>query len=183
MKITVGTKNPSKVQAVVELLQEYPHLKDAAVAPKDVRSGVAEQPKSLHETIKGAMNRALYAEDDSNYSIGIESGLMKVPFTKSGYMDTCAAAIYDGKDFHLGLAPCWEFPDSSIMKLILEGNLDMVQAMVRARMTDDPELGSKQGAIGLLTKGRIDRKEYSKLALRMAFVHIDKHEFAKAGYV
>lgn len=123
------------------------------------------------------MNRAKGARSDAVYGIGIESGLMQVPHTKSGYMDVCVAAIYDGSEFHIGLSSCWEFPDPAVTRLMLEEGLDMSQAINKAGLTNDPAIGSKAGAIGILTKGKLDRKEYTKQALRTALIHIDKHEF------
>src|SRR5665213_1581325 len=104
LKIKVGSRNPSKVEAVKEILQEYPHLKDALIEGVEISSEVSDQPKTLQETIEGARNRAISAFQTCTYSFGIESGLMAVPYTKSGYMDVCVAAIYDGNETHLGLS-------------------------------------------------------------------------------
>ena len=124
MKIIVGSTNKAKIEAVAEILKEYPHLAGAEVFGVSVESGVADQPMSLDETIAGAMNRARNAFKGCDYSIGLESGLMKVPNTKSGYMDFGACAIFDGEEFHLGLSSMWEFPDKRIMELIVDGGLE-----------------------------------------------------------
>src|SRR3989344_2432928 len=87
MRIIVGTTNSAKVAAVQEILKEYPHLADARVSSVKTESGVADQPKSLGETVDGAINRARAAFQDCDFSVGIESGLMEVPKTKSGYME------------------------------------------------------------------------------------------------
>lgn len=174
MKIIVGSKNAAKVEAVKELLKEYPHLKEAEVVGVAAASGVSDQPLSLEETVTGALQRAKAAHSDCDYSIGLESGLIQVPLSKSGYMDVCACVIYDGSQHHLGLSSIWEFPDIAITESILKDGLDMSQAINKAGLVDDPEVGSKQGAIGILTKGKVDRKEYSKQALRMALIHIDQ---------
>ena len=173
MHIKVGTRNRAKLEAVAEMLAEYPHLKDATIEGVEVSSGVSNQPLSLEETVTGAENRAKAAFADCDYSVGIESGLMNVPRTKSGYMDVCVAAIHDGSNLHLGLSSCWEFPDPSITELMTKQGLDMSQAVNRAGLTDDPSVGSNQGAIGILTKGKLNRKEYTKQALRVALIHID----------
>jgi inosine/xanthosine triphosphatase len=174
IKIKVGSVNKAKLEAVSELLLDYSHLKDSVVEGISVSSDVSDQPKTLDETIIGASNRARHAFVECNYSIGLESGLMVVPNTKSGYMDVCVCAIYDGKEFHLGLSSAWEFPDKKVMELIINEGLDMSQAINKAGMTNDPKIGSNAGAIGILTKGRVDRKEYTKQALRMALIHIDQ---------
>jgi non-canonical (house-cleaning) NTP pyrophosphatase len=93
----------------------------------------------------------------------------------------CAAAIHDGKETHLGLSSAWEFPDKEITRSIVEDGLDMAQAINKAGLTNDPEIGAGQGAIGILTKGKLDRKEYTKQALQTAFIHIDPHNQMKIG--
>lgn len=173
MKVIVGSTNKAKVEAVEEILREYPHLAAAKVTKTDVSSDISAQPKSLEETVRGAMNRARNAFHDSDYAIGLESGLMEVPYTKSGYMDVCACAIYDGKEFHIGLSSGWEFPDKRITESILLEGIDMSQAINKFGLTKSETVGSEEGAVGILTKGRVDRKAYSKEALRMALIHID----------
>lgn len=177
MKIKVGSKNKVKVGAVEEILRDYPHLSQSEVEGLDVDSGVSPQPKSLDETIQGAMNRARKIFENCDYAVGIESGLMSVPYTKGGYMDVCACAIYDGKEFHLGLSSAWEFPDKKVTALMIEEGLDMNQAVNRAGMTKNPTVGSEEGAIGIVTKGRLDRKEYTKQALRVALIHLEQFDF------
>jgi inosine/xanthosine triphosphatase len=173
LRITVGSLNEAKVLALAELLAEYPHLAHAEVRGLRTHSGVSEQPTSLDETIAGAMNRARSAFADSHYGVGIESGLMRVPNTKSGYMDVCAAAIYDGNEFHLGLSSGWEFPDREIIRSMIDEGLDMSQAITRAGLTAKPTIGREEGAIGIVTRGRIDRKAYTKQALAMALIHLE----------
>ncbi|MFA6999944.1 MAG: inosine/xanthosine triphosphatase [Candidatus Paceibacterota bacterium] len=177
MKIKVGTKNKAKVDSVIEIIEEYPHLKDSEVEGVNIESGVSDQPKSLEETINGAINRAKGIFSDCDYGIGIESGMMSVPMSKSGYMDVCVCAIYDGKECHLGLSSAWEFPDTSVTDLIMKEGLDMSQAINKAGMTKNEKIGSEEGAIGILTKGRMTRKEYTKQALRTALIHLETFDF------
>src|SRR3989344_517192 len=160
MIINVGSKNKVKVGAVEEILKDYTHLARAKISGVDVDSGVSAQPKSFEETIQGAINRAKDSFKDCDYSIGLESGLMNVPHSKSGYMDVCVCAIYDGKEFHIGLSSAWEFPKKEITASILNEGLDINQAMYKAGLTEKKHIGSEEGAIGYFTKGRMDRKEY-----------------------
>lgn len=176
MQFAVGSTNKAKVSAVVEILKDYPHLAHAGVTSLKTDSGVSDQPKSLEETVEGATNRARAAKGDADYGIGIESGLIAVPKTKSGYMDICACAIYDGKDFHLGLSSAWDFPDPKITDLIMNHGMNMSEAINHFGLTSNPDIGSAEGAIGIMTKGRVDRKEYTKQALRMALIHLEQFE-------
>jgi inosine/xanthosine triphosphatase len=172
-RVAVGTKNQVKLDAVEEILRDYTHLADALIEAREVTSDVADQPLSLEETVRGARNRAKNAFGDCDYAIGIESGLMEVPYTKSGYMDICVAAIHDGTDTFLGISSAWEFKDPEIARLMHEEGLNMTEACNKVGLANDPKLGAGQGAIGVVTKGRVDRKEYTKQALRMALIHID----------
>ena len=90
--INIGTKNRPKIEALEDLLKDYPILKDYKVKAVNASSEVAEQPLSLDETIQGAINRAKNSFRDCDYSVGIESGLMQVPHSKSGYLEFCASA-------------------------------------------------------------------------------------------
>jgi inosine/xanthosine triphosphatase len=176
MKIAVGSKNRAKVEAVCEILQDYAHLADAEVLGTEVASEVGNQPKSLEETIAGATNRARNAYADCDYAIGIESGLMQVPGSRSGYMDVCVCAIYDGNEHYLGLSSAWEFPNPEVMRMIVEGDTDMSEVINRVGLTSDSNIGSNEGAIGIVTKGRLGRKDFTKEAIRSALIHIDIHE-------
>ena len=179
MIITVASQNQVKVNAVKETLQLYPHFSGAIIKGRTVPSEISEQPKSLKETTEGAINRARNAFDGSHYSIGLESGLIQVPMTKTGYMDICVCAIYDGKQIHLGLSQAFECPPE-VMRLVHEEGLDLSQASVRVGLTDNPHIGSDQGIIGLLTRGRVTRKDYTKEALKMALIHLENGELYHA---
>lgn len=172
--INIGSKNEVKIAAVRELLLEYPFIAAAEVRGFDVPSGVGAQPKSLDETVTGAMNRACAAWERGGCDVafGIESGLMRVPHTRTGHMDVCACAIFDGNEFHLGLSSAWEVP-ADAAALMLEKNLEMNDAFHQAGYTPNPKVGSAEGAVGILTKGRLDRKAYTKEAVRTALIHLE----------
>ncbi len=79
MKINVASKNPVKVGAVREIIRDYELLRDSSVSSYVADSGMSEQPRSLAETVQGAINRAKNAFNDCDYSFGIESGFMELP--------------------------------------------------------------------------------------------------------
>ncbi len=174
-KINVGSKNPQKVEAVREVLNEYTDFKDSIVIGIEASSDVSDQPKSMDETIQGAMNRAKNCFSDCNYSVGLESGLMKVPNTKTGYMDVTCCVIFDGKEFHLGLSSAFEYP-INVTKSVFDEGIDINQAFFKNGLTKNEKLGSAEGAIGYLTKGRIKRKDYTKQAIYMAMIHLENAE-------
>lgn len=172
IKINIGSKNPVKVDAVREMIEDYPYLKDSKITAIEVLSKVSGQPKSLAETVEGAMNRAKNAFQNCDFSFGIESGLMAVPNTKTGFMDVCVCAIFDGTEYHLGLSSAWEAP-KEVANYMLNDGLDMNEAAYRTGLTKNPKVGLAEGLIGIMTKGRLTRKEYTKEAIRAALIHVD----------
>jgi inosine/xanthosine triphosphatase len=171
MKINVGSQNQNKVRAVEEALAEFPEYKNSKVEGLEVDSGVSNQPKSIEETLDGAMNRAKNAFKNCDYSVGLEAGLMKMPHTKSGYVDVTMCAIYDGKRFHLGGSSIFEYP-KSMVDLIFSKNYEVDEAAYEIGITDNVRIGKANGMIDLLTKGRITRKDYTKEAVTNALIHL-----------
>ncbi len=172
MKINVGSQNNVKVSAVREAIRDYDFLSNTDVSGLNVSSEISEQPKSVDETIRGAINRSRNAFQNCNFSFGLEDGLMRVPNTKTNYMNVCACAIYDGQNYHIGLSSAFEYPHD-VTKLVFEEGLDINQAFHRVGLTKNPKVGSSEGAIGILTHGRLLRKEYTKQAITMALIHVE----------
>lgn len=175
MKIGVGSKNKTKVNAVLELLKDYPMFNGAEVFGVDVKIEEFGHPKSLDEVVAGAVDRAKQAYVGNDFGFGIEGGLMKVPQTKSGYMEVAVCAIFDGKQIHLGLSQACEWPKKA-MDAILNKGMDGSQAMKYAGFTNHEKLGEHEGLVGIFTKGRTNRLEYNKTAIVMALMHLENPE-------
>lgn len=175
MKVKIASKNPVKIDAVKEVIQGYKLFSGAVLESVDVPSKVSKQPKSLEETVQGAMNRAKSAFNYCAYSFGIESGLMRVPYIKTESMNFCVCAIYDGAQYHLGLSCAFEFP-IKVVQMVHELGIDVNEAFYRCGLTKDKKIGSSEGAIGILTRGRITRKDYTKQAVIMALIHLEYPE-------
>lgn len=174
MKISVGSKNETKVQAVAEVLKASKMFADAEVVGVDVVTEVFGHPITLELVVKGAMDRAKRAFKDCEYSFGIEGGLIEVPHTKSGYMEMAACAIYDGQKHHLGLSPGFEWP-KAVTDLIVHKGLDGSQALKEAGFTSHEKIGAAEGGIYIFTHGRLNRKDYNKQAVLMALVHLENN--------
>ncbi|MCE9517428.1 DUF84 family protein [Candidatus Nomurabacteria bacterium] len=172
MKIIVASTNPQKIQAVSDLVPKYDFLVGSSIEGISVPSGVSDQPKSIEETVQGAINRAKSAFKDADYSFGIESGLMNIPQTKSGIMDVCVCAIFDGKNIHLGLSSAFE-PPQKIVDLMHNKGMNMSDACLEAGLTTNPKLGASEGLIGILTHGRMDRLAYTTQAVTTALIHLE----------
>ncbi|OGI92422.1 hypothetical protein A2933_00475 [Candidatus Nomurabacteria bacterium RIFCSPLOWO2_01_FULL_46_18] len=171
MKVNVGSKNPNKLKAVEEVFKDFDEVAKVRIVAVEVSSEVSGQPKRLEETVNGAINRARNAFFDCDLSVGLESGLLKVPHTKSGYMNITMCAIYDGEKFHLGGSSVFEYP-KSIVDLVFSKDYEIDEAAKEIGITDDSAIGKAGGMIGLLTKGKLDRKNYTKQAVVTALIHL-----------
>src|SRR5665811_368516 len=153
-RILVASLNTNKIDAVREVFHSH------VVTGVACKSGVREQPMNLDEIIRGAIFRARSVFVDCEYSVGIEDGISQVPGAKSGYMNFCACAIYDGERIFLGLGPAFEYPPECTRRVLDE---EITISVAFIPLTDKPDIGYEEGIIGWLTRGRISRKDYTCL--------------------
>ncbi|HIP62950.1 MAG TPA: inosine/xanthosine triphosphatase [Archaeoglobus profundus] len=163
MKVAVGSMNPTKVEGVRLAFKQY--FDDVEIVPKNVESGVPSQPFN-DDVIRGAINRAINAFGNCDYSVGVEAGLFTVNNTITGYMDFQVAVIYDGEKFTIGFGPGFEFPPL-VVKKALEG---VEVGEIMEKITGIEKIGEKFGAIYYLSKGKISRIELTRLAVTMALI-------------
>lgn len=179
MTLAIGSTNPIKIEALEEVIQEYPDLAGARVIACQVSSDISSQPLTLEETIRGAKNRArnaFQANAVCKYAFGIESGLFEAPGTQTGFLEACICAIYDGVDTYTGLSCGFEVPPQ-ILDLILKQKIELSQACHDSGISPNHKLGSAEGLIGILTKGRIDRKKYTKQCIMTALIQLENSHF------
>ena len=150
IKVVVGSLNQVKISAVQEAFHCYKQFSGAEILGGEVPSEVAEQPLSLEETIKGAKNRAHNTFFFCNYSVGLESGIFRLP-KSSLYAELTACALYDGKNISLGFSPAFLCPPE-ITRLILKEKLDLSEAAFSAGYTKNKKIGSAEGLVGVLTQ-------------------------------
>lgn len=175
MLVAVGSTNEAKVLAVKEIIVSSPQFSKVQVHSIPTHSDVADQPISLQETIRGAKNRAKNAFNKSGeciYSFGIESGLMEAPEVSTGFLHISVCSIYDGENYYTGLSTGFELPPQ-ILELILVKKMDLTQACLYLGISSNEKIGSEEGLIGILTNGKVDRKEYSKQCITTALLQLE----------
>jgi inosine/xanthosine triphosphatase len=177
--IAVGSTNPVKLDAVRSAFSDSGRFGTIDVKGCDVASGVREQPITLDETLRGAITRARSAFTGCDLSVGIEDGLFAVPHTQSGFMNACACVIFDGTREHIGLASAFEYP-AEVTRFVIEEGLDVTQAFVKAGLSNNARLGAAEGAIGVLTRGRLTRRDYARQAVAMALLHVPNFASARS---
>lgn len=151
MKIIIGSKNPAKIGAVKNFFQ----AENTEFVSLDIPSGVNEQPFSDEETIQGAVNRAMNALKDGkgDIGIGLEGGVQE---TSHGLM-LCNWGALAAND----MAP-----------LVAGGARVLLPDEIANRLRAGEELGpvmdeyakvqnvrKTEGAIGIFTNGKINRKD------------------------
>ncbi|AIC95331.1 DUF84 family protein [Shouchella lehensis] len=143
--LAIGTKNPAKVFAVKETLLKEPIKMETVSAP----SGVSDQPFSNNETKLGALNRAQYAREkiDADVGIGLEGGV----YLHEGVYYLCNWGVMVTKDGQVYAASGLSLPLPREYTTGLEAGKELSHIIGN-------DIGKKDGAVGLLTNGRITRK-------------------------
>lgn len=166
--VAVGSENPVKVDAVKRVMSRL--IGAVSVVSVGVDPGIPRQPIGVEQTLRGAINRAKGAlsRADAELGVGIEAGLISVSATRTGYMDFQYCAIIDRDGWlTVGCGPGFEYPPQ-VMKAVLEEGLEVGEAM--SRITRIENLGRKQGAIGYLTHGIMNRRKLTEISVLMAMI-------------
>lgn len=160
MTIAVGSTNPVKIEAVRRaFIKLDPNVNVVGV---ETQSGVSHQPMSDEETRNGAENRArsaLKLSEKADIGFGLEGGVQETP---EGLSNTVWVCIVD-MDNNIFFANGERFllPRSIADAIRAGGEMGPVlDAMIKQE-----NIKQKQGMIGIISKGYIDRTEiYSNLA-------------------
>ena len=161
MDIAVGSANQVKVSAVRSVMERvYGEVRITAV---DVPSGVPPQPFE-GQTHEGSRNRALAALGDHDMAVGIEAGVFEM---LDGLYDIqhCTIVSRDGRETY-GHGSGFRYPDA--IAALVRGGMTVGDAV--HEVYGDTDIGKKQGAVGLLSKGLIDRKTLTEQSVTAAMI-------------
>jgi len=156
MEILVGSENPVKVEAAEEVFSKY--FGQINVTGVKVSSKVSAQPVD-EEIFEGAKNRALELKKlneqqnlQADFFVGIEGGIKKL---YSKWFALGVGCVIDNQaKIGYGLSPCFELPESIVEQLLSGSKLGEVMEKV----SDKDNIRQREGAIGFLSKGMMDRK-------------------------
>lgn len=163
LRVFVGTGNEVKVEAVARVFRRI--FGRADVKGRRVESGVRAQPLG-DEALKGAIHRARRAIGDGDFGVGIEAGLVRVK-DSAVVLDVQYCAVVDRfRRVTVGSGPGFVHPPA-VLQMVREGKT-VGQAM--ETLTGIRDIGRKEGAIGYLTQGRMDRTQLTEIAVLMALV-------------
>ena len=196
----VGSTNPIKVAAVAAVAKRDPRL--AMIDADDVRgcvvrSAVAAQPRTLDETIRGALHRARCARhepqrqrsvgpvlradaaageaDSLVVGIGLESGVFDRvyevgPKHETVLFDVTVCAIVGPSGcVGVGLSPAWIVPDDFANAIRGQG-LEMDEAYARSRPDAPAHVGQRGGLVAVCSQGITTRQMLTEAAIEMALI-------------
>lgn len=183
-KVCVGSLNPTKLNAVKIAFEKY--FTDFEIFKIKADSRVPNQPIGMESILKGAKNRAEYAisyllnekQIKTNiFGIGIEAGLVKVPYIKTNYMDFQFCMIMDeNRNITLGSGIAFEYPQSVINEILSNQNIEI--GTVIGKLANNMNLKNEAGAISFLSKNVIVRTEILTQAVICALLpRINKELF------
>ncbi len=161
MDIAVGSTNMVKVSAVRAVMERV--YGDVRVTARDVDSGVPPQPFG-EQTHQGSLNRARAAIEGHEMAVGIEAGVFEM---LDGLYDIQHCTIIDkeGRETY-GQGSGFRYPDA-VAELVRSG---MTVGNSMREIYGDTDIGKKQGAVGLLSKGLIDREKLTEQAVIAAMI-------------
>lgn len=170
--ILVGSSNPTKTNAVKEAFKVvYPNIKFKVIG-KSVKSGVSDQPMGERETFLGAKNRVKgLLKDEAKYYVGIEGGCC---FVNKKLYAFAWVITRDNKKMGCGKTSFFQLPKK--IQNLVENGVELGEA-------DDEVFGRKNskhkdGAVGILTGGLVDRTSYYKEAVVMSLIPFINNELS-----
>jgi len=160
--VGVGSKNPVKLAAARAVLERVtPSVRVEGIS---VTSTVRDQPFGDNETIRGALARAHAAREavGGDLGIGIEGGVVE----SDDGMRTCAwAAVVDGSGRE-GVGGSLAMPLPNRVAELVRDGVELGVAM--DRLTGEHNTKQRQGAVGILTAGLVDRRAAYEVILAYA---------------
>jgi inosine/xanthosine triphosphatase len=175
LKIAHGSLSPSKVAAVDKILMQNFSAPFTLIHAR-IDSGVSEQPRSLSETVKGAKIRACEAliQGKSDFGIGIESGIVELPGSRSGAMELTVCAVFNGKNYALGTSAGFEVPVPVMGDIIANTHTltDGFESVGFIKSKAEREHG-EGNILVKLTKGLMKRQDQNEQALLTALAQLN----------
>jgi inosine/xanthosine triphosphatase len=165
-KVFIASENPVKMNCTEKAFRVVFPETDFIFIGKNVRSNVSDQPMSDHETHEGARNRAENLKKSfpkGDFWVGIEGGIEELHDSMHAF---AWMVVINRQD--RGEARTATFPlPKSIRALVNKGvELGHADDIVFNRSNSK----QKDGAVGILTGGIIDRIQYYEHALILALI-------------
>ncbi len=164
--VIVGSKNPIKISCT-DAGFHAAFSSAFLVNGINVSSEVEDQPKGDEQTFTGAKNRAKQAKNsfpEADFWVGIEGGVEEM----DNEMFAFAWVVILDKSNRMGKSKTATFYLPEVLSDLIRSGNELGAADDKIFNTENSKQGS--GAVGLLTNGAVDRKEYYKQAIILALI-------------
>ncbi len=173
MIVAVGSTNPAKLRAVQDVVGAvWPGSEVGGVAAS---SGVSEQPLTLAQTRRGAVNRAraaLRLLPGAALGVGLEGGVR----FEGGGLERCllfgVVAVTDGARLELGRTAELRLPPGVAVRLRAGEELGPLMD----ELSGIQDSKRKAGTVGFLTNGHLSRSDIWQQALMLALAPLLRTE-------
>ncbi|MEP1382950.1 MAG: inosine/xanthosine triphosphatase [Paraglaciecola sp.] len=163
IKIAVGSTNPIKVSAVKKATSEVWPNQDIQCFSIKAPSAVSEQPMTSDETLKGAVNRVKFCQQQTkaDFYVAIEGGVDNFEYGPATF---AYVVIADHERSSVGRSS--NLPLPPVVYQALKNGEELGHVMDDLFTTDNVK--QKEGAIGLLTNNLATRESVYTLATTLA---------------
>lgn len=165
-QVIIGSKNPVKVNCVKNVFERVFTDQQYTFEGVDVASGVADQPLTDVETLKGAVNRAKesYAlNPKASFCVGVEGGIEEI----DDELHAFAWIVIQNKR-KLSKARTATFPLPYAIRQLLKEGYELGHA--NDLLFKEHNSKQKGGAVGTLTLGKLGRTAYYEQAVLLALI-------------
>lgn len=160
LKLYVGSQNKAKLLAVQLALEELiskgiDQVESWQVIGQDVPSGVSAQPKTDEETLQGALNRCLELKKHAPHSIciGLEGGVQRN--SMGLFVCNWGVMLDEEGDQYISSGARVLLPESVAEGIEAGKELSEMMDIYAQKVN----VRSKEGAVGILTEGLLDRSK------------------------
>ena len=171
IKITVGSKNPIKIEATRSAFEKV--FGGCEVVGIFTPSGVSEMPLSFDEMVEGAKNRAKRAreESDADYGVGLEGGFKDEAI--GTFLTGFVAVVDRNGTWGYGQGAGLLMPQKIVEKVRDEGRElgDVMDEITGSKNTKQHE-----GCVGFFTDNLIPRKKAFEKTIIFALSRFSKKE-------
>jgi inosine/xanthosine triphosphatase len=170
--VIVGSRNPVKISCTdggFHQVFEGTYL----VEGLNVSSDIEAQPFGDEQTYQGAFNRANNSKivfPEADFWVGIEGGVEKF----KGELAAFAWVVIMDKKGKIGKAKTSLFFLPKAIADLVNGGMELGAADDQFFKQENSK--EKDGAVGILTKGALDRKNYYQQAVMLALIPFLKEE-------
>jgi inosine/xanthosine triphosphatase len=176
--IALGSDRAAKILAVRASIARVASIdaswEEATVLARRVETQVPAMPMNDWELMQGARERALAVRDllvqqrrDADIFVGLEGGFHSMSIEGQWHIFLRGwAYATDGKNGTFGATPSISVPDS-LAKKVIEGRREL--GLVIDEVAGLPDVRSRQGAWGILTRDLVTRAMSFEMALIAAF--------------